>query len=413
MSDFSRYDDLDCWPQVVRAAHQGQPKRISKHLGITHGEALRLGAEIRAASRPAKEDDKRSEPTEDELVFAQGLRDENARLRRQLRDRRRDDNLAQRVMREAMGLSQSPLRAPSWISETRPATGSAGVPTLLLSDLHWGEVVRPEEVHGLNEFDLEIAAKRLRRVTEGTIDLLRNHVTSPQGYDGIVVALGGDMISGGIHEELAFTDALPPAGCVMDLVGHLVACLRALADEFGKIYVPCVTGNHGRATRKPWKKMRIYTSWEWMAYAILAREFASDDRVTIQISEHTDLLYTVAGHRYMLTHGDSLGVRGGDGIIGALGPIMRGRHKVASASGAVGREFDCLVMGHWHQYMSLPHVIVNSSLKGYDEYARAQRFSYEPPSQALWLTHPKHGKTISMPVLAEEPRQSREAVVGF
>jgi hypothetical protein len=37
-----------------------------------------------------------------------------------------------------------------------------------------------------------------------------------------------------------------------------------------------------------------------------------------------DVHYRVYGVRFLLNHGDMLGVKGGDGIIGAIGPIMRG-----------------------------------------------------------------------------------------
>jgi hypothetical protein len=44
-----------------------------------------------------------------------------------------------------------------------------------------------------------------------------------------------------------------------------------------------------------------------------------------------------------------LGVKGGDGIIGAIGPIMRGEIKKSGQSAALGLEYDINIMGHWHQ----------------------------------------------------------------
>jgi hypothetical protein len=55
--------------------------------------------------------------------------------------------------------------------------------------------------------------------------------------------------------------------------------------------------------------------------------------------------------------------------------------------------------------MQLRRVIVNGSLKGYDEYAWSGNFPFEEPRQALWLTHPKHGITISMPVHVTDSEQ--------
>jgi hypothetical protein len=37
-----------------------------------------------------------------------------------------------------------------------------------------------------------------------------------------------------------------------------------------------------------------------------------------------DVHYRVYALRFLFNHGDTLGVKGGDGIIGAIGPIMRG-----------------------------------------------------------------------------------------
>ena len=51
--------------------------------------------------------------------------------------------------------------------------------------------------------------------------------------------------------------------------------------------------------------------------------------------------------------------------------------------------------------MSLPRMFVGGSLKGYDEYANANNFEFERPTQALWLTHGEHGITIKMPVYLE------------
>ena len=89
-------------------------------------------------------------------------------------------------------------------------------------------------------------------------------------------------------------------------------------------------------------------------------------------------------------------------MIGALGPIIRGDHKKRSRNGQIDMAYDTLLMGHWHQYMHLSRLIVNGSLKGYDEYAYSNNFGFEAPQQALWITHPKHGITFRMPVYVDE-----------
>ena len=78
--------------------------------------------------------------------------------------------------------------------------------------------------------------------------------------------------------------------------------------------------------------------------------------------------------------------------------------KARKAYGAVGLPYSHLVIGHWHQLRYLGQIIVNGSLVGYNEYALKSRFDFEPPQQALWLTHPLRGLTFQEGVFAEDPK---------
>ena len=73
--------------------------------------------------------------------------------------------------------------------------------------------------------------------------------------------------------------------------------------------------------------------------------------------------------------------------------------KKRARNAQVGQEYDCLLMGHFHTHTQLTKLIINGSLKGYDEYASSGNFPFEKPQQALWITHPKHGVTFRMPVV--------------
>lgn len=75
----------------------------------------------------------------------------------------------------------------------------------------------------------------------------------------------------------------------------------------------------------------------------------------------------------------------------------------------MGKDFDTLIIGHWHQYITLPGLICNNSLKGFDEYALlALRAQYSRPSQALWFTHPEHGITAHWQVYLEDIAKSEQ-----
>lgn len=331
------------------------------------------------------------------------LRDTIRRLKAELKSAASENLTRDKIRTHVFEMKDKAREAQSlpWLVAARPPADSPGVPTLFLSDFHWGEVVHPSQINGVNEFNLEIARDRLGTTIEVAIRLLQ--ILDPQmRYPGIVAMLGGDMISGNIHDELQATNELNTMPTVLDLYGYLIAGLKRLAERFGRVFVPCVSGNHGRDTHKIWAKDRNHTSFDWLLYCLLAKHFEDDKRITFQIPDGSDAFFRVYGHRYLLTHGDQF--RGGDGMIGALGPIIRGDHKKRSRNAQIAMEYDTMCLGHWHQYIHHSRVIVNGSLKGYDEYAYQNNFGFEPPQQGLWVTHPRYGITYRMPVRSDRIR---------
>lgn len=290
------------------------------------------------------------------------------------------------------------LDSPTWVTQPREKASSPGVPTLFVSDLHWGEVVYPSQINNVNKYNIKIAHERMETLVHSAVHLLK--IISPKmDYPGIVVPLGGDMISGNIHDELTATNEINSMPAVLDLYGVLVGAIGSLANTFGRVFLPCVSGNHGRNTLKTWKKDRHHTSFDWLLYRFLAKHFGNDKRVTFFIPDGPDAYYKIYDHAYLLTHGDSF--KSGDSMIGCLGPILRGDHKKRSRNAQIDMEYDTMILGHFHSYIHHGRVIVNGSLKGLDEFAYAANFGFEPPQQALWLTHPKYSITYRMPVYVD------------
>ncbi len=340
----------------------------------------------------------------DRLADAEAIiRKKNADLfeQRKLIESLREEKDTARTIRENIyKIAAYDADPPEWtVREGR--AGARGVPATIWSDWHYGEVVR---MPGINMYDKTVARRRIKTLVETEIDLAFNHMgRAKTTYPGCIVALGGDMLGGDIHEELAKTNDRTTQQSIEDLIDLIGAGLETMATSFGKIFVPCVVGNHGRSTKRMQMKERVFTSHEWNVYCGLARHFRKSKHVQFKIAETADCGFNIFGHRYLLTHGDSLGTKGGDGIIGALGPIMRGTLKTHRSEAQIGRDFDTLLIGHWHQYVTLPGLIVNNSLKGYDEFAHlVLRAPYSRPSQALWFTHPEHGLTAHWQVYLEK-----------
>lgn len=296
------------------------------------------------------------------------------------------------------------VKSPAWLAPKQLAKGQAhkAVASLLLSDLHLDEIVKPAQVEGVNAYNRKIAEMRLRRVFDKTIVIARDYLAGVD-IEGMSLMLGGDIFSGNIHEELKETNEGTLLEAVDYWVDPLAAGIRMLVEHFGKVHISGVVGNHGRNTRKPAMKNRVRDNFDWLLYRILRREFTDVPEITWQISEAADTTVEVYRTKYLFTHGDQF--RGGSGIAGMLSPLMLGHHRKSKRQMAVGKSFDWMVMGHWHTYFHGRGLIVNGSTKGLDEYAYTANFDFEPPQQAFWLTTPEHGVTFTAPILAQDRKK--------
>lgn len=320
---------------------------------------------------------------------SEALRKENKRLR--------DGQLSAELVREIISGSNVIPNPPDWFIE-REHQSNHGVPTLLCSDWHWGETVEARQVNYVNAFNKEIAEKRVKRLVEKTINLMMVHMAKPK-YDYLCLPLLGDMDSGNIHEELRETNWAPINICLIELRDTIIWMIDEFLNAFKKLYVPCVTGNHGRMDRKPRFKNASYDNFEFLLYEMLRHHYKGNKAVHFDIAESSELLYDVCGTRYLAVHGD--GFKGGSGIAGALSPMMIGRARKKESAMATNRLFDVMIHGHWHFHRNIGDIISNGSLKGFDEYALKNSFQYQAPIQALWVTHPDYGITASWPVYLE------------
>lgn len=316
-------------------------------------------------------------------------------IKRELEAERRRTKAAQATITDlrkkldlVTAIDAARLAPPKWLAPARPRGKHTGTVSLLFTDSHFGEIVNPEEVEGLNAYNDDIAALRLRAFSDGSIRLARDYV-SGLTYDGCVLFIGGDVFSGTIHDELLETNSETLYASVVHWLDPLAAMVYALADAFGKVHIAVTYGNHGRRTRKPRAKLRAQDNIEWLLYKVLEREMRPDKRITWQVPDSADTRVAVHNTRYLLTHGDQF--RGGSGISGALAPLMLGTHRKTRRAAASGRPYDEMVMGHFHHFQRIPGVIQGGCLKGTDEYSYIGNFGHSEASQTFWITTPERG----------------------
>jgi hypothetical protein len=331
------------------------------------------------------------------------LRAENRELLSEVTRLRRNALTEERVRRELLHLADAPSSPPHWLQRFTTKHGCYGVPTLFMSDQHLGEIVDPAQIGGVNAYNMDIARKRWRRTTEKAIELCWRFLSRPK-FDGAVLAFGGDGVSGSIHEELIATNEKDIMPVVLELADLMVWSINQFSKAFGRVFVVGVPGNHARTTPKVRHKNMAYTSFDWLAYQLASRSFEFNSKVSFNIPASSDVAWRVYSHRYVMTHGAQF--RGGDGLIGPLGPVTRGDHKKRSRNAQINQAYDTMLVAHFHRLLMDSRIIMNGSLKGYDEFAYDGNFGYEPPKQALFLTHPEFGITFSLPVMPDNPTPS-------
>lgn len=323
---------------------------------------------------------------------------EIARLRQQVKRLtvERDQFLKQAVAAEDLRGAVFGLAEP--IEPVRfdaPVPGKEAGETIvvMLSDLHWGEVISGAAMDGINSYDLDIARARLKRCFAAIVDLATRHWPG-KPPERVILILGGDMVSGNIHMELEKTNSAAAIPAVRDLVGHIAGGIRLLLDTLAcPVDVISIPGNHGRTTIKPESKADAENSYDTLVSDFLEMQFAGEERLTFYVPASGDALFSVYGWQILATHGDRIGSRGGQGFVGPAATVARGFKKLAAEYAARGTILDLILVGHFHVALMLEEGFANGSLPGPSEYGRDFRFRPRPATQLYFTMHPKRGVT--------------------
>ena len=323
-------------------------------------------------------------------------------LKRELNNVNKKALTSEYIKRFIFKLKDSEPIFPEWLKSDNSEKGSVqGVANIVFSDWHYGEVVDERQVMFANKYNMTIAKSRVDRVVEKTIDLAFNYIANPK-YDGIIIHILGDMNSGLIHEELKITGEKETLQVVMELSGVLIEAIERLTTAFGRAFVPCVVGNHGRLTIKPKAKGYVFDNLDYLVYRIIEKHFEKDKRVKFLIPDGEDVQFKVFDWVFRLTHGSQF-KGGGTGFVGPSATIIRNNYKKKVQLSGINEDFDLLICGHFHQHIQLSNIICNSSLIGLNEYAFKCGFQAEPPQQAFFITTRDIKIAFPMPILAEEP----------
>lgn len=337
----------------------------------------------------------------DRALHAAREREATARLRAEHRDL--VEQLREANARAAAFERLSTPYTPSVKARERLSGLREGALVVVGSDWHVEETVDAEKVIGLNSFNLAIARERIGRFFSGVRWLLDYHRQAFVIRD-LVLAMNGDLITGGIHPELAETNQLKALDATLWLRRELSDGFATLLEDglLERLIIPWTDGNHERLTAKPQFKTRSEHSLGWLLGNVLREDWTRDERVDVVIDRSTHRYVEAFGKTLHFTHGDEVKYQGGVGGIGI--PLLK---RVPMWDQL--RPADIHHVGHFHQLRDFGRVVVNGSLIGVTEYSIGIGAGYEVPQQLSYVLDANRGRCMTTPIWLEDRADEEEA----
>ncbi len=276
-----------------------------------------------------------------------------------------------------------------------------GTAVLMLSDLHFEEEVKPEEVNGLNAFNLEISRQRMDRLADGFrwhLDLVRDKYK----VRDIVCPLLGDNITNYLRPEDMITNLLTPSEAMIfarDRICELFATILEI-DGVESLFAPMIVGNHDRmpGMRKIHHRGKTGMSMAPMLLHFIKDRFRDDPRVKVELSASANHYFEIYGHTVGSSHGDDFSYNKGTG-----GIFVPARRWVSAMNAS--RHAHLRMFGHWHQHKRDRNWISNGSLIGYSPFAIRCNAEFEPASQTFLLLDAARGPKFVTPIQVQEAEQ--------
>ena len=259
----------------------------------------------------------------------------------------------------------------------------------LFSDAHIEETVAPDSVLGLNEYNVDIARKRIEKYFVNLANCLNE-----DKVEDLIFASLGDTISGFIHEELAQCNGLTPLEATYEAQNLIINGLRYLCDntKLNSIKFIGIVGNHSRVTKKIQHANGYAMSYEWLMYRNVQRE---SELLGLPIefclpNSEMAIVDTQDKKRFIFIHGFQIKSNGSGTVCGIYPALNRLSMKWSKTF-----KQDKIYLGHFHTCVSIPNAVVNGSIIGYNAFAMTNGFEYEEPAQQYEVFDTKIGPLLS------------------
>lgn len=260
----------------------------------------------------------------------------------------------------------------------------------LFSDAHIEETVVPNSVLGLNEYNVEIAKKRIENYFVNLVNCLNEDKVKH-----LIFASLGDTISGYIHDELAQCNKLSPLEATFVAQSLIFSGLSYIVEHSNveTIKFIGIVGNHSRTTKKIQHANGYKLSYEWLMYKNIEQQCktAGFDKIEFCIPEsEMAIVDTPDNKRFLFMHGFQIKSSGSGTVCGIYPALNRLSMKLDN-----NFDQDKIYLGHFHSCVSIPNATVNGSFIGFNSFALTNGFAYEEPAQMYEVYDSEIGQLLT------------------
>lgn len=287
--------------------------------------------------------------------------DERAAYNKLLRDRSRQEELNEIVVRSIAKAGLPPL-VPRPDPMAADIARSDNDLLVSLNDIHYGM----RFANHWGAYDSSICAGMVAKYTERILEIAKLHKS-----ENCIVFANGDLISGNIHYQIAVTNQENVIEQIIGVSELIASMLAILSRSFREVRYVSVAGNHSRIDDKDraLPQERLDDLVEWYLKARM-QEYTN---VVIGYGRKIDAtmyVMDIRGKTYVGVHGD----------------YDTSPSHIQALRTMVGEPIYAVLLGHLHHcsmdYVQGIHTVMAGSFVGMDDYCISKRI-YGTPSQMV------------------------------
>lgn len=250
---------------------------------------------------------------------------------------------------------------------------------LVISDTHFGDVIRRADTSGFPEYDLTIAGNRMGYIAKKAKMILGLH-RAMYKIKRLYIPILGDIGNGDLHDAPKSNSLFiaPQIHFSYHMLRFLIEDLYQLIEAgiIEEIVLLFSVGNHMRMMEdhKMPTKLQAQRTFDWLIYQFVIEKFKGVKGITIKEDMSPFIFENIRGHRYGFNHGMEVGYKNSpEAQAKSISSFINHSRALFDSptyrahSGLEGATFDRFVIGDIHVPVSFPRLLSNGSLNGQNE----------------------------------------------